>query len=187
MEQKPEKKLYQRWWLWLIIGIFIIGIAAAYGSGGHKPTKAGETHKTGGNTIAANSAADKTKTFKIGDIVQLKDYKITVNKIRTTAGTEFDMPKDGNEFFYVDCTVENISSDTQTISSMAMFKVEDKDGRSYDETFVQDSDGQLDGDLAAGRKMSGEYVVEVPKGKKGLDLVFDSSLFTGGQAIVDLN
>ncbi|WP_415321431.1 DUF4352 domain-containing protein [Clostridium perfringens] len=129
----------------------------------------------------------KVETFKVGDTIQTKDFKITVNKVETSEGGEFVKPKDGNEFIKVDITIENTSKEEQNVSSMIMFKVVDKDGRSYNQAIVEDQNGQLDGKVGSGRKLTGEYVVEVPKGATGLQLEFDSSLLTGGQVIVDLN
>ncbi|UYC93795.1 DUF4352 domain-containing protein [Clostridium perfringens] len=129
----------------------------------------------------------KVETFKVGDTIQTKDFKITVNKVETSEGGEFVKPKDGNEFIKADITIENISKEEQNVSSMIMFKVVDKDGRSYNQAIVEDQNGQLDGKVAPGRKMTGEYVVEVPKGATGLQLEFDSSLLNSGQVIVDLN
>lgn len=129
----------------------------------------------------------KVETFKVGDTIQTKDFKITVNKVETSEGGEFVKPKDGNEFIKADITIENTSKEEQNVSSMIMFKVVDKDGRSYNQAIVEDQNGQLDGKVAPGRKMTGEYVVEVPKGATGLQLEFDSSLLNSGQVIVDLN
>ena len=69
---------------------------------------------------------------------------------------------------------------------MIMFKVVDQDGRAMNQSIVDDANGQLDGTIGAGRKISGEYVVEVPTGATGLELQFDSSLI-GNQIIVTLN
>ncbi|MFL0245540.1 DUF4352 domain-containing protein [Candidatus Clostridium stratigraminis] len=167
----------------LVLAIFIVGC-----SNGNTPTKVGEN-----NTATTSSNTDtksETKTFKVGDVVQLKNLKITVNKVYTVKPTDVFKPADGKDFFAVDCTIENTSKDSQAISSMIMFKVVDKDGRSceYSITGLSAANaGQLDGEVGAGRKMTGVYVVEVPKGQTGLELEFDSSFLTGGQVIVKLN
>ncbi len=179
--------------LTIILALVILGgIGSAIGGKKDQATKVAETASTNSKPASSDTKKEETKknepkTFKVGDVVQLKDYKVAVNKIRTSNGDDMNKPKDGNEFFYVDCTIENISNKEQTISSIMMFKVEDKDGRAFDQELATDSNGQLDGQVASGRKISGEYVVQVPKGKTGLDLVFDSSLLTGGQIIVNLN
>lgn len=182
MDNKPKKSIFKRWWFWVIV---IIIIFIAFGEGNNKPKKVAESKPT----TAASTQPEKSKTqiFKIGDVVKLKDYKVTVNKIRTDNGGEISKPKDGDQYLYVDCTIENISNEQKSISSVMMFKVEDSDGRSYEQTIPEHQNGQLDGNVSAGQKMTGEYVCEVPQGKTGLKLVFDGSLFTGGQIIVQLN
>jgi hypothetical protein len=172
-----------------ILALIIIVVISSALSGGNTPKKVGENNaaSTTSNTDAKKS---ETKTFKVGDVVQLKDLKITVNKVYNVKGNDVFKPKDGNEFIAVDCTVENISSKEQAISSMLMFKVVDKDGRAAEYSLSGQSAanaGQLDGTVGAGRKLTGVYAVEIPKGTTGLELEFDSSLFTGGQVIVKLN
>ncbi|MBO3333490.1 DUF4352 domain-containing protein [Clostridium perfringens] len=164
----------------LLSAIVISG--ALVGCGSDTPKKVEDQ-----NQKQEQQQESKVETFKVGDTIQTKDFKITVNKVETSEGGEFVKPKDGNEFIKADITIENTSKEEQNVSSMIMFKVVDKDGRSYNQAIVEDQNGQLDGKVAPGRKMTGEYVVEVPKGATGLQLEFDSSLLTGGQVIVDLN
>lgn len=68
-----------------------------------------------------------------------------------------------------------------------MFKIVDKDGRSYDQALFTDANGQLDGTVGSGRKITGEYCVQVPQGQTGLELEFNSSLINNQQIIVSLN
>ena len=166
-----------------ILSIIITGILISsvfVGCGNEKPQKVDAQKQE-------QKQENKTETFKIGDTVKTKNFNITVNKVDTSNGGDFIKPKDGKEFLKVDITVENISDQSQSVSSVMMFKVVDKDGRSYDQAFTENQNGQLDGEVGAGRKMTGEYIVEMPKGATGLQLEFDSSLLTGGQVIVDLN
>lgn len=166
----------------IIILIILGGIGAATGNK-NEPSKVGE-NKT---ENSSNAKTPATKTFKVGDVVQLKDYKVTVNSVRKGNGSI--PPQDSNnEYLYVDTSIENISSSEQAVSSIIMFKVQDKDGRSYNMAIPGDQKGQLDGKVAAGRKITGEYVVEVPKDKTGFELVFDSTIIaSNGQVIVELN
>ncbi|WP_368490846.1 DUF4352 domain-containing protein [Clostridium sp. BJN0013] len=173
----------------VVIGVLFISIIFVGCSSESQPSKVGESKSDVQSTQTKSDQTQNSqaKTFKVGDVVQLNDYKVTVNSVRTSQGDDIFQPKQGNEFLYVDCTIENISNQQQTVSSVMMFRVEDKDGRSYEQTITTDGNGQLDGDVAPGRKITGEYIVEVPQNKTGLDLVFDSSLISGGQVIVNLN
>ncbi|MDK0947718.1 DUF4352 domain-containing protein [Clostridium perfringens] len=164
----------------LLSAIVISG--ALVGCGSDTPKKVEDQ-----NQKQEQQQESKVETFKVGDTIQTKDFKITINSVEKENGGEFVKPKDGNEFLKLDITIENISKEAQSISSVIMFKVVDKDGRAYNQAFTENQNGQLDGEVGPGRKMTGEYVVEVPKGATGLQLEFDSSLLTSGQVIVDLN
>lgn len=189
---KNKKPIYKRWWF---IAIIVVIVLAALAGNGNKPKKVNSSDTSVSTNTSTDSNTDSSKKsnapeiYKIGDTIQLKDFKVTVNKIRTANSGSNDLmkPKDGNEFFYVDCTIENISDKDQTVSSIMMFKVVDKDGRSYDQSISGDNNGQLDGDVGPTRKMTGEYCVEVPKGKTGLELEFNSNFINNQQIIVQLN
>lgn len=181
-----KKKFYKRWWFWLIV-IVLVGGAIASGSESDAKKVDDNKPKAEASKDESKETENKVQKFKVGDTVEIKDYKVRVNKVTTSKGGEIIQPKKGNEFLKVDVTVENISKETQNVSSVLMFKVVDKDGRSYDQAITENQNGQLDGEVGPGRKITGEYVVEVPKGSKGLELEFDSSLISSGQVIVDLN
>jgi hypothetical protein len=69
-----------------------------------------------------------------------------------------------------------------------LFTIVDKDGRSLDQDIFADTKGKLDGEIQPGRKMSGEYAVQVPKkGISGLELEFSSSFWSGSTLIVSLD
>lgn len=188
---KNKKPFYTRWWFILIVVFVIIG---ALGSGGSKKDNSTTTaNKTNDSSSISSSTDSKekntTKNYSVGDTVELKDYKVTVNGVRTVTqdNTGYIKAEEGKEFFLVDCTVENTSSKDQAVSSIMMFKIVDKDGRSYDQALFTDANGQLDGTVGSGRKITGEYCVQVPQGQTGLELEFNSSLINNQQIIVSLN
>lgn len=175
---KNSKPFYKKIWFWVLV---VIIIAAIGGSGSNKPKLVSEDKPV----VTKEEKSNKEEVFNIGDTIELDKFKITVNEVKTTDGSDFIKPQEGNEFLYVDATVENISDKEQTVSSVLMFKVVDKDGRAMKQTIVENANGQLDGTIGPGRKMTGEYVVEVPKDATGLELQFDSSL-GGNQVVVKL-
>lgn len=166
-------------------GVIIIGIAAASGRN-NKPSEKTNTYNSGTKTAITASGTEKSKIYKIGEAVKLKNYIITVNGIRKSDGNEYNKPHEGYEYFYVNCTLENISEDTQTISSLAMFQLESNNGIEYEQSLTVNGDGQLDGNLSAGHKMTGEFVAEVPKGQMELNFIFDSCN-SGEKVIYRLN
>ncbi|CAM3067453.1 MULTISPECIES: DUF4352 domain-containing protein [Clostridium] len=189
--KKVKKPFYKKWWFWILIFIVGIGIGAGAGAIIDEPEKVGQTSaKVQDKSTETSTETNKSKVFKIGDVVKLKDFKVTVNKLYKVKGDELSQPQPGNEFIAVDCSVENISNEQQAVSSVMMFKVVDKDGRECEESIgglTAAKAGQMDGEIGPGRKITGVYVVEVPKGTTGLELEFNGSLLLGGQVIVKLN
>ena len=178
---KPKKPIYKRVWFWVIIVIVLIGVAGASSSSNDKPKKVDNTEQS--------DKSNAPEIFNVGDTIELKDFKVTVNGVRTTTqdSSGFQKADDGKEYFLVNCTIENISDKEQTVSSVLMFKVVDQNGMSYDQKLFTDAEGQLDGTIAPTRKITGEYCVEVPQGQTGLELEFDSSFIGRQQIIVKLN
>lgn len=187
MKNRKKSELNEWWWLCLMAGVIIIGIAAASGRNGNRTAEIPIKGNSDTSTAISASGTEKSKIYNIGDSVRLKTYIITVNKIRTSEGTKYDKPNAGYEFFYINCTIENISDETQTISSLAMFQVRNKNGLMYEQALAVNGNGQLDGNLLPGKKMTGDYVAEIPKGEKGLNLIFDSCFSEDEKITVNLN
>ena len=126
----------------------------------------------------------KTEIFEIGDTIKMGSLQFKVNSVRTSEGDEFSKPDEGNVYLCVDITIENISNEEETISSLLMFKIVDKDGRSYDMAIFADAEGSVDGSLGVGRKMTGELSFEVPKDINEFELEINPEIFGTGIAIV---
>lgn len=134
----------------------------------------------------APTTPDPPQIYEVGDTVQLGDYKITVNKVRLDSGGEWFGPDEGEAWVVIDCTLENVGDKPLPVSSMLMFDLMDIDGRSQDMTMMADTKGQLDGEIAAGRRMSGEIAYSVPLDIEGMEFVFKGDILRTGQAIFAL-
>ena len=121
---KNSKPFYKKIWFWIVAIIIVAGIGGA-GSNEPKVVSEGDGSTTETSQIQQNNSS-KVKTFKIGDVIELDDFRVTVNGIRTSNGSQFIKPSEGNEYLYIDATVENISNEQQVVSSMIMFKVVDQ-------------------------------------------------------------
>lgn len=164
----------------VLLGVVAIGTSIFVGCGNNVSKKV-ETQKQ------EQKQESKSKIFSIGDTVKTKDFNITVNKVEISNEEKTLKPADGNEFLKVNITVENTSDKLQSISSVMMFKIMDSKGKAYDQAFTDDKNEPLIGDIEPKEKITGEYIVEVPKGINGLKLDFNSSLLNGKQVIVNLN
>ena len=116
------------------------------------------------------------------------DLAFTLHGARWYDGSEFIQPDEGNRYLLIDATVENKSDEGKTISSMMMFSVYDDEYRSADVAggALSEIEGQLDGDLGAGRKMRGELPFEVPADSESFELVFEPDFLGFGQAIYEI-
>lgn len=179
--------------LTVLLLVVVLSLSMAACSTTTTPQKVTETTTTQQATQPGTAAEEttaapaKTETFKIGDTVKSGDVYFTVNSVRENKGSEFIKPKEGSIYYLVDVTVENKSSESVTVSSILMFKLVDAEGYSHDITIGPETNGQLDGEVSAGRKLRGELAFEIPKDVKGLELEIDPSLVGTGKIIVKLD
>lgn len=141
--------------------------------------------KLAGPSQSATAPKAKPTVFAIGDAIQMGDIKLTINGARIVKD-DLVKPDGGKLILAVDATVENVGTEPAAVSSMMQFKLVDSDGYSQTFGFTTKGKGQLDGELAAGRKMRGELVWYVDPKAKGLELTYDPSLIGTGQAIVKM-
>lgn len=121
-----------------------------------------------------------TKTYSVGDTIEFDGLRITVNSYRTSKGDQFFKPKNAY-YFIIDATLENISKEAKSVSTMLQMKLYDKESYSQDLTIILDAKGSLDGEIAPGRKVRGEVGFDA-KASDVYEFVF-SGVFTKGQAI----
>ena len=119
----------------IILGVTSLGLVGCTSVSTETPTKVDNT--------ATTDQSNAPQTFKIGDTIKLKNFNVTVNGVRslTQDSKGFIKASEGKEFFLVDCTVENISDKEQSLSSMLMFKVVDKEGQSYNQSIFTEANG----------------------------------------------
>jgi len=132
--------------------------------------------------------AGPVQIFAIGDAVEIGDFRITVNKTRTWPGDQWNDPGEGRVWFIIECTLENRNPAASVmVNSWVNFQLVDEDGRCKGYAGGVGATGSLDGEIAAGRRMTGELSWAVPLGTKGLELVFKPGEPSGvGQAIFAL-
>ena len=105
------------------------------------------------------------KTLGINGSAEFKKLKFTATEIKESTGTDFFVPEEGNIFVGVKFTIENISEEEQSVSSLLLFEsyIDDvKSTYSVSAACVFD-EGTLDGTVAAGKKLVGWYSVEAPE------------------------
>lgn len=156
-----------------IIGIGIIGAAI----GGNSPEKVGTVNNQAGTDL---SSAQKTE-FVVGDVVSLNDIEVTFVSCTESSGKDYYTPDSGNVFLFCEFAIENKSSKDIAISSVMSFEAYVDDystSMSITSTLAAGKD-QMDGAVAAGKKMSGVIGYEVPANWKTLEIRFTPDFWSG--------
>ena len=118
-----------------------------------------------------STAAAQDENFSLNDTATFKNIKVTANEIIINPGSDYIKPADGKEFVAVKFTIENISKEDQSISSILLFDAyADNVKCEYSFSATQGLSGTLDGTVSPGKQLVGYYGVEVPKDTKKLDL-----------------
>jgi len=129
---------------------------------------------------------DAAEKYAVGDTVKMGDLRFTLKGVRYDTGSEYWKPDAGTRWIVFDCVVENTGSESETVSSLLMFKLYDADGYTKDVAIPEDLKGSLDGELGAGRKMAGEIAFTVDEDETAWELIFEPQVFGFGQAIFDV-
>lgn len=181
-----KKFVFKKWWIWvyavtIIISLFIYSTLERNNSAVSK--LATSTNKEEGNNVEA-------KEYKIGDIIELKNFEFKVNKLYKVQSDEYNKPKEGNEYLAVECTFHNVSKTEQAISSVLLFKIINENKEEFQESLVGGTaakEKQLDGIIGPDKILTGVYIVEIPKGEKGLSLQVNKTFVKENDVFVNLN
>ena len=189
MAQPPRKR---RTGLWIALGIIAVLLFACIG------VSAIVLH---GASTAVNSVATSIATFtpatgttpvstsspnSIGKpVVVNADWTVTLNKVSTSTGTEFDMPKTGNVFLVVNVTLHNTSGSTQNASSLVQWSLKDTTGQTYNEDIG--FGGEPGGTVAKGGLIRGNIAYEVPKSVHSFILQFVAGIGSNDLAEWNVN
>lgn len=127
----------------------------------------------------------QTKEFTVGDSVVLNDITVTLKSITESAGGMFLSPKEGNIFILCEFDIENGSKKDIAVSSLLSFETYvDEYTTNISLSAIGASDkGQLDGTVAAGKKMNGTIGYEASKNWKEIEIRFTPN-FWAGQDII---
>lgn len=129
----------------------------------------------------ATEAGNQQTVFNVGDTVSLSNVEVTFVSCEESRGSDFFKPSDGNVFLVCEFEVDNKSQSDITISSMLSFEtyVDDYSTSLSVSATVSTDRQQLDGSVAAGKKMSGAIGYEVPDDWKELEIRFTPDFWSG--------
>ena len=130
----------------------------------------------------------KYETFKIGTTLKIGDFKFCLNSARWSNGDDYFKPETGYIWLLIDCTVQNLNSKPEIVSSMTQFKLSDKEGYSQTQSWLAYTTikGSLDGELSPNQIMRGEIAYEVEINQSYWEFAFKPNLFDSGQVIYSI-
>lgn len=156
-----------------IIGLSIIGAAL----GKNSPQKVGTVDTQG----VSEPTASQNQAFLPGDVVALNDIEVTFVSCSETNGNQYFSPETGNVFLLCEFVIDNKSSKDIAVSSLASFEayVDDYSTQMSLLATMSADKNQLDGSVAAGKKMSGVVGYEVPNNWETLEIRFTPDFWSG--------
>ena len=122
----------------------------------------------------------------MGESAELKDIVVTLVSVEESSGSQFNQPTDGNVFVICEFEIENNSSSEINVSSLLSFAAYCDDyslNFSLTALLEKGNRNQLDGQIAAGKKMNGIIGYEVPIGWNELEIRFTPSFWSGNEII----
>lgn len=165
----------------VIFGILLISAAIGGGSDGGEPKKIDDSTPTQSQDKDNNSAEPEKTTFGVGEQVSLNDVVITMNNVTESNGSQFNKPTDGNTFILCEFTIENNSEKDLAVSSLMCFEayVDDYSTSMSLSALLESDKSQLDGTVAAGKKMNGIIGYEAPADWKEIEVRFTPDFWRG--------
>lgn len=159
-----------------------IGILAGGGSG--EPKKVGDSNPTqsqGAKSTETSSAEPEKTSFGVGEQVSLNDVIVTLNSVVENNGSQLNKPSAGNVFILCEFTIENNSERDLGISSIMCFEAY-VDGYSTSMSLsatIESDKNQLDGAVAAKRKMNGVIGYETAADWSEIEIRFTPDFWSG--------
>ena len=157
----------------LFIGIFII-IGAFSDSNEPQKVESSEVPATVAETTVSSA-------YTVGDTLEMNNIIVTLNDVSENNGSQFLKPADGNVFVVCELTIENKTNSDLAVSSLMSFECYFDDFSTNISLGAMTADSnkrQLDGSVAAGKKINGVIGYEVPVNWKEMEIHFNSDLFS---------
>lgn len=181
-----------KWGIIAIIVLLIVGAAAS--GGGDEPERAEKESDTAKSSSDESSVSVETKEpeekseeemiFTVGETAEMNDIQMTLTEYSESHGSEYNMPSEGNEFVLIKFEIANNSDKEINISSMASFEAYADDyalNYSLQALLENESENQLDGTIAPGKRMSGVIGYEVPAEWSSIEVHFTDSLWNNNK------
>ena len=177
---------------WIIIGVIVVILLAALFGGGDDKLKKVENSKVE-STQQDEKKSEEPKTdvnteevkdiFEVGETAELNDVQVTLLSYKESKGSEYNKPSDGNVFLMAEFEIVNNSDSEMNVSSVMSFEAY-ADDYSLNYSFgalMDNEDRQMDGTIAAVKKMKGYIGYEVPKDWSTVEIHFTDDVWSNNK------
>ena len=140
----------------------------------------------GSDKVSENQQKD---SYAVGETAEQNNVSVTLVSATESNGKQFLEPEDGNVFIICEFEIVNDSNKDITISSIMCFEAYCDDysiNQSLTGLQTDEASGknQLDGNVAAGKKMNGVIAYEVPADYTNLEITVSPSFWKNGMKFV---
>lgn len=149
-----------------------------------------ESQSTENSTREESRSESKTNSaketmFRKGEIAEMNGVQVTLTDYKESNGSEYNTPSDGNVFILVEFEIANNTKKELAVSSMLSFDAYADDyALSYSLSALMEKDGtQLDGTIAAGKKLKGWIGWEVPEDYGVIEIHFKDNVWSDNKFI----
>lgn len=168
---------------WIIIAIVVIAIIGSVaGSGDDEPKKVADSENNSTNVTDIkkdNVEKEEKTTFYVGETAELKGVQVTMTNFEESTGKDYIIPTDGNVFVLAEFEITNNTNGEISVSSILSFEAYADDySLNYSVSAMTLKDSQLDGTIAAGKKMKGWIGWEVPEDYEKVEIHFKDNVWS---------
>lgn len=165
----------------VIVVIMVIGVIAILAGGGNRGLEAVADDQSVSQDQPSQEAQDQEQpeeqtldAFGVGQKVKLNDIIVSLVSVTESDGGNYMTPEDGNVFVLCEFEIENNSDRDISVSSMLSFEayVDDYSTTMSLTAGMSADKSQLDGAIAAGKKMNGVIGYEVEQGWSSIEIRF---------------
>lgn len=184
-----------------IVALLVLLVLAGCGSATTQPIAATQAPDVGATAMAGNTPVTQQQVptnapqpsggpYKVGDTVGTADgFDITVNKLSTSQGNDYETPPQGDQYLLIDVSTKNMTG--QIVHTNALdFTLSDSTGQQMNWTVVSGLPDMHSYDVATlqpGATERGDLVYEVPLGKHSYQLAFALNSFSDIQTLWDIS
>lgn len=131
--------------------------------------------------VSEEPAPEAKEGYAVGEQAELGGVTVTLTQVEESMGSQFFGPEDGKVYLLCHFDIANGTDDDLAVSSMLSFDayIDDYAASVSLGALAASSESQLDGSVAAGKKLAGVVGYEVDKDWSKLEITFKPSVWSG--------